>query len=301
MFWPDLLMLAAALVALAVVARQVVRRRIERAVESRLGPPGPDGILAGAGSIALDAGPRAALLLHGFGDTPESLDGLAHALHARGWTVRVPLLPGHGRTIAAFEASSAAEWEAAAAAAHAELRESGHSVSLIGQSMGAALVVRLAARNPDTPAMVLLAPFLSLSSTLVRGARWWRFVRMLQPLMRSTDDRSIHDPVAREHARGPGVMPVRLVPQLVGLVRAACADLPRVRVPTRIVQSREDNRVTPAGTEAALRTIGSATVDWAWRTGAGHVLSVDYGHDEVWGLVADWMERHTVAAEPRTA
>ena len=301
MSWVNLLGVAALPLALLVAMRQWARRRIERAVTERLGPVGTAGVVTGAGPIALDAGPRAALLLHGFGDTPESLAGLARALHARGWTVRVPLLPGHGRTIVEFEASSSEAWEGCVEDAHAALRASGCTVSLVGQSMGAALAVRLAAAHPETSAMVLLAPLLSLSSALVQGARWWWLVWLVRPLLESADERSILDPEARKHARGPGVLPVRLVPQLVGLVRAARADLPRVVAPVRVVQSREDNRVTPAGTEAALRTIGSPMVDLIWRTGAGHVVSVDYGHEQVWALVGDWLDGHLVAAEARTA
>jgi carboxylesterase len=301
MRWVQLLQGLALPVMLVAVARRGARRRVERAVADRLGPLDADGVVAGAAPIALDGGPRAALLLHGFGDTPESLGGLARFLQARGWTVRVPLLPGHGRSVRAFERSSAAAWEDAAEAAYAELAARGQPVALVGQSMGAALAVRLAAQHAEAPVLVLLAPLLSLSRALERGARWWWLVALVRPLMESADERSILDPEARARARGYGILPVRLVPQLVGLVRAACAALPRVRQPVRVIQSREDNRVTPAGTEAALRTIGSREVELCWRGGAGHVVSVDYGHEEVWVLVADWLERQTVAAQARTA
>ena len=295
MRWVELLRAVALPVAGLALIRRVRQRRLERVVAARLGPPGIDGLVAGAGPIALDAGPRTALLLHGFGDTPESLAGLARYLHARGWTVRVPLLPGHGRTVRAFAASTAAEWDGAAREAYATLAHSGRPVALVGQSMGAALAVRVAADHRTVPAMVLLAPLLSLSPRLERGARWWRLVSLVRPLVDSAEDRSIHDPTARAASRGYGVMPVRLLPQLVALVRAARADLPHVNTPTRVVQSREDNRVTVAGTEAALRLFGSSALEVVWRSGAGHVVSVDFGHEDVWALVAEWIERQVVA------
>ena len=301
MRWIELLLGAVPPVMLVAAVRLGWRRRIERGVAARLGPLGAGGVVAGAEPIALTAGPRAALLLHGFGDTPESLGALARDLHARGWTVRVPLLPGHGRTVRAFEASSATAWVAAAEAAFVEVAALGGPVALVGQSMGAALAVRLAARHAEAPAVVLLAPLLSLSRALEQGARWWWLVALVRPLMPSADERSILDPEARARSLGYGVLPVRLVPQLVSLVRAARADLPWVRQPVRVVQSREDNRITPAGTEAALRSLGSGDLDVCWRNGAGHVVSVDFGHEEVWALVADWLERHTVAARARTA
>ncbi|MBI3789852.1 MAG: alpha/beta fold hydrolase [Gemmatimonadetes bacterium] len=300
MRWVDLVRAVALPLAALAAVRAVVARRIARDAADRLGPLDDEGVVRGAEAVALDAGPRTVLLLHGFGDTPESLAGLARSLHAQGWTVRVPLLPGHGRTVAAFAASRRTDWEAAARAAHAALAGRG-PVALVGQSMGAALAVQLAAAHPETPALVLLAPLLSLTPELERGERWWWLLAVVRPLLDSRDDRSILDPTARDASRGYGVLPVRLVPELVGLVRAAVALLSRVRVPVRIIQSRDDNRVSVAGTEAAFARIGSRTKDLVWRTNAGHVVSVDTGRDAVWSLVAAWLTEHSVEDAARSA
>src|SRR5262245_44346992 len=64
---------------------------------------GADGVVRGGEPITLARpGAPAILLLHGGGDTPQSLRYLADFLHARGYAVSVPLLPGHGRTIRDF-------------------------------------------------------------------------------------------------------------------------------------------------------------------------------------------------------
>lgn len=301
MRWVELVRWALPPLAIVAGVRAAKRRRLVRAVTARLGPLDADGIVAGAGAIALDAGAQSVLLLHGFGDTPQSLRGLAHYLHGLGMTVRVPLLPGHGRSVAAFATSTADEWDASAEAAYQALRSRGGPVAVVGQSMGGALAIRLVVRHPEVASLVLLAPFLSLSRPLELGARWWRLASLVRPVLDSADERSIHDPVARAASRGYGVFPAPLAPQLVRVVRAACADAPRLRLPVRVVQSREDNRITPAGTEAVVRTMGSPEIDLIWRTGAGHVLSVDHGHAEVWALVRDWIERHAVAQPTATA
>ena len=132
-------------------------------------------------------------------------------------------------------------------------------------------------------------------------SRWWRLVSLVRPLVDSAEDRSIHDPTARAASRGYGVLPARLLPQLAALVRAARADLPHVHTPTRVVQSREDNRVTVAGTEEALRLFGSSALEVVWRSGAGHVVSVDSGHEDVWALTAEWIERQVVAERLHSA
>jgi hypothetical protein len=57
----------------AVLLRTRARRRIEDAVAARL-PLGPDGVVLGGGTIDLAGDPtRGVLMLHGFGDTPQTL------------------------------------------------------------------------------------------------------------------------------------------------------------------------------------------------------------------------------------
>lgn len=58
-------------------------------------PAGDDGIVIGAQARTYRGDPRRVLLLvHGYNDAPASLDDMARAIHAAGWTVRLPLLPG---------------------------------------------------------------------------------------------------------------------------------------------------------------------------------------------------------------
>jgi esterase/lipase len=61
---------------------------------------------------------RAVLLIHGGGDTPQTLRYLADALHAQGYAVRAPLLPGHGRMVREFCDVDADVWLDAVRATH---------------------------------------------------------------------------------------------------------------------------------------------------------------------------------------
>lgn len=67
-------------------------------------------VLKGAETIDLqEEGSHGVLLLHGFGDTPQTLALLARRLRKTGYSVLAPLLPGHGRNLEAFEKSRASE------------------------------------------------------------------------------------------------------------------------------------------------------------------------------------------------
>ena len=288
-------------VVVIVVVRAASRRGVRRRVRVRLGDPGATGVVSGAEPIMLRGdGPMSVLALHGFGDTPQSLAYLARALHARGWTVHVPLLPGHGRTIDEFAESTGGQWLEGARRELDVLRAHGGRIAIVGQSMGGALTVLLAAGATDIDACVLLSPLLSLTSTMRRGARSWRLVGVIWPYVDSTDERSVRDPVERARSRGYGALPVRLLPALVAIVQRARAMLAQLASPTLVIQSTDDNRVTVDGTDSAFRLINAEDKRLVWKSGAGHVLSVDVGRDDVIALVSDWIASHMVAgAMPR--
>lgn len=266
------------------------RGRLWREVAARL-PLGPEGIVVGAEPIALDgAHDRAALLVHGFGDAPDSLVGLAARLHGAGWTVRAPLLPGHGRTLDAFARSGADAWLAAARDAYAELRARHRHVALVGLSMGGALSAILAAESPP-PSLVLLAPYVAVPRVVRTVGTLHPLVALGAPWLRTRADASIHDPVARAASRGYGVAAPRLLGELARVVDRAVAALPRVTAPTRVVQSRQDNRISVAAAERAFATLGAAEKELVWIDGCGHVITVDRAKEHVYDLVASWIDR----------
>src|SRR4051812_19620621 len=103
MFWPQLVIASA----LAGIVRLGAARRLERAYSERR-EPGSDGIVPGAEGFSLHGTrPNALLLLHGSGDTPQTLRYLASRLHADGFTIHAPLLPGHGRGLRDFARATA--------------------------------------------------------------------------------------------------------------------------------------------------------------------------------------------------
>ena len=120
-------------------------------------------IIQGADTIDLqEEGSHGVLLLHGFGDTPQTLSLIARRLTKFGYGVLAPLLPGHGRSMDAFRRSRASEWISAAKNALLQLRDRYATVSVVGLSMGGALGVVLAAETGSVASLVLIAPYLGM-------------------------------------------------------------------------------------------------------------------------------------------
>jgi carboxylesterase len=251
-------------------------------------------LIPGAEPVALQAGPRGVLILHGFGDTPQSVRALALTLHERGWSVRAPLLHGHGCSLRAFMRARARDWLTDARNALRELSEHSTPVAIIGQSMGGALATILAAEAP-VDALVLLVPYMRLSGRASRIAAFHRVVTPLVPYLRSRSEFSILDPDARRRALGRGVTTPRLLHELSLVVREARRAAPRVRAPALVIHSRNDPRVTTADADASFARLGSSRKSLEWVNRSGHVISVDFDRDWVAQRVHDWLNVHVGA------
>lgn len=271
-------------------ARAAIARREERRFDA-VYRRGPDGIIAGAEPIAL-VGSRAGavLLLHGYNDSPQAMASVASAFHARGWSVRVPLLAGHGRTLRAFGASGADQWIDDARHELATLTATHAQVAVGGLSMGGAIAFILAAERPAVRAVIAFAPYLHASVPL-------RVLHALAPVAAigsryvwSGGTHSVHDPVARDAMISYRRSTPRLLMQLEQVVRRARRALPLVHQPVLVVQSREDNRIPLTSAAEAFALVGSQEKTLHWTTGSGHVVTVDYGHAAVEQFAADWLE-----------
>jgi carboxylesterase len=250
-------------------------------------------VLKGAETIDLqEEGSHGVLLLHGFGDTPQTLSLLARRLHKSKYSVLVPLLPGHGRTMRAFTNSRADEWINAAERSFREIRQRHDRVSVVGLSMGGALAVLLVAEVSDIPALVLIAPYLGMPRLVRFGAAThWLWGRLAGEI-NARSPRSIHDPIEREKNLAYGAVTGRALFELSKVVSRAREALGRVTAPTLIIQSREDPRVSPKVAEFAFQKLGTKEKQLVWTEGAGHIITVDYGRERVFSEVESWLRLH---------
>ncbi|HEX2723990.1 MAG TPA: alpha/beta fold hydrolase [Gemmatimonadaceae bacterium] len=251
------------------------------------------GTIPGAEGINLQEGnSRGVLLLHGFGDTPQTLLLLARELSAAGNDVVVPLLPGHGTSVESFIASRRKDWLELAREELARIRATHSSVVLGGLSMGGALAAILASEARDIESLILLAPYLDVPARikLAAGTHWiWSAAAGAR---RSNSPSSILDPAERKKNLGYGVYSGRLLFELWRLAASAQRSLSRITAPTLLIQSRRDPRIRPAVAERAIAAVGAREKKLVWVEGAGHIITVDYGRAIVFEEVKAWISRH---------
>lgn len=276
------------------LARAVYPYALERR-QRRRRPLGPDGVILGASEYTLERpGSPAVLVLHGGGDTPQIVAGLAAHLHAHGYAVRVPLLHSHGRDVSALSSASANAWHDQVREEIGVLSREHPSVSIVGLSAGGAVALHVLADRTDIASLVLLAPYIALPPLvrrLAESADWWGW---LMPYFSSLGQRSIHDRSAAERTLGHGLLTPAMLRAVRDVADAAWDALPRVRVPTLVIQSREDNRIAADDAERGFLRLGSTDKKFVWTSGAGHVITVDFGHQRVFDLTRGWLDAHRI-------
>lgn len=86
---------------------------------------------------------KAVLLIHGLRSSPQSLEYLGRKLHGKGYTVIIPLLPGHGTDYENFAKTRFYHWYDAAYKEAVMQRGKYKKFYLIGLSMGGTIALKL--------------------------------------------------------------------------------------------------------------------------------------------------------------
>jgi carboxylesterase len=96
------------------------------------------------------------LVVHGFTGNPQSMRPLAEAFAAAGYSVELPLLPGHGTKIEDMIPTRWEDWSGAAEAAYKDLASRVDKVVVAGLSMGGTITAWLGTRHPEIAGLVLI-------------------------------------------------------------------------------------------------------------------------------------------------
>ncbi len=241
---------------------------------------------------------RAVLLIHGFGDTPQTLQYLAEYLHAHHYDVRVPLLPGHGETIAAFDRATHTEWIDAMRAELMSMRSEYPWVGVCGLSMGGAIAATLAGELHDLPSLCLIAPYLGMPLYAQAVAACYRLFALYPHPYTEESPRSIRDPIERAKNLAYGGLTPHAVHELWKTMRSGRRALPQISTPTLIIQSKLDNRVATKVAERSFQMVGARKKRLVLTEEGGHIITVDYGRERVFEEVRSWLGGGPGASPP---
>jgi len=211
------------------------------------------------------------LLIHGFTGSPASMRPWAEYLSQRGFTVRVPLLPGHGTKPEDLNEVKWEQWLAKAEDELNELYKTCTKVFICGLSMGGAVTLNVASRNSQRlSGIVLVNPMSHLRFVSPELAF---AVSRVKKFLKSVGN-DIKRPGVTEW--GYDANPTVGVYELLKMLRATRALLPKVTVPMQLFHSVDDHTLPVSNTEIIMKGVGSRVKQRIELTNSYHVATIDY-------------------------
>lgn len=232
--------------------------------------------MPGAEPFSHQGGPSGVLVLHGFTGNPQSMRPLAEAVADAGYTVELPLWPGHGTAVEDMLPTRWDDWAAAAEAAYAELAARCPAVAVVALSMGGTLACHLAAHHPEIRGMVLVNPLVEPPAPELRD--------LLRDLLASGTDVApgVGSDIAMEGAEEsayPG-LPVAAALSLFEGVDIVATELGDVTCPVLLLSSRDDHVVPPTSGDV-LEAGVKGPVERVWLERSYHVATLDHDAPEI--------------------
>jgi carboxylesterase len=211
------------------------------------------------------------LVLHGFTGNPQSMRPLAEAVAAAGFTVDLPLLPGHGTAVEDMVPTRWKDWSGGAEAAYQALAAGCEKVLVTGLSMGGTLACWLAEEHPQIAGIAVVNPLADPATEEFKDG-----IGALVEAGTEVID-GIGSDIAKEgavEAAYPGT-PLAAVLSLFEGVDLVAARLGDIHCPTLLLSSREDHVVDPVSGDVLERSVGGP-VDRVHLERSYHVATLDW-------------------------
>jgi carboxylesterase len=233
-------------------------------------------VMPGAEPASFAGGPDGVLVLHGFTGNPQSMRPLAEAFAAAGYTVELPLLPGHGTAIEDMIPTRWSDWSAAAEAAYTELAGRCRRVAVAGLSMGGTLATWLAERHPDVVALIAI-------NAAVEAPDPSMFELIDGMLAEGTEVMAgIGSDIAKAGTTelAYGGTPIAAVRSMFEAVQQVQAGLGSVSCPVLVFNSPQDHVVQPSSSDVLARGV-AGSVERVTLDRSYHVATLDYDAEEI--------------------
>ncbi|MFT3877246.1 MAG: alpha/beta fold hydrolase [Propioniciclava sp.] len=239
-----------------------------------------------------DGGSVGVLLSHGFTGSPAAMREWAERLHAAGYTVAVPRLPGHATAWQEMNVTAWTDWYDCVDAEYRTLSQRCERVFVAGLSMGGSLALRLAEQHPDVAGLMLVNPALGAVDPIARLSGLLKYV---VPAVKSVGN-DIKRPGVDEGAYE--MTPVAGVHQLFKLwadVRS-CLDL--ITCPIILFRSSIDHVVPGSSSDAIVRLVSSLSITEVVLENSYHVATLDYDKETIFARSLEFLAAMTDAPAP---
>lgn len=242
-------------------------------------------MMPGAQAYLVDGSDVGVVICHGFTGTPASMMGLARVCEAQGWTVRLPLLPGHGTHWRDLNKTRWHDWAEEIEAATTQLLAQCRVVVVVGLSMGGTLATLMAERHADVDGLFLINPAFVMKDLRLRALPILHRVLPSIPAISGDIKKPGEIEVAYDRT------PLRALHSQTQMWREVTDALPHLRQPAVLCHSPEDHVVPPECSELFLRTAGCVEIKDVVLKNSYHVATQDHDAELIEAELVAFVQR----------
>lgn len=210
------------------------------------------------------------LVLHGFTGNPSSMRGLAEVFGNAGFSVELPLLPGHGSTTEDLIPTRWSDWLGAALASYDDLAARVEKVVVAGLSMGGTLTTAIGLDRPATAGLILINAAVEPMPSEVRD-----ILRQMAETSETMD--AIGDDIAKPGVTegGNDATPLQALLSMVDAGDMLTPRLGELAMPCLLLTSPQDHTVAPSASDYFAAHV-TTSVERVSLEQSFHVATLDY-------------------------
>lgn len=236
------------------------------------------------------------LIVHGYMASRNEVGWLGDHLAAKGYTVYIPRLTGHGINPEHMKRMRWQDFYAQVLDSYHILRQQCDRVIVIGHSMGGLLSILLATIKPIDGLVIVASPIRDPDPRMKHG-------RLISWLMSSASAMTSEDmqEIVRDEQRRRNEPVIgrinytrwmtRALYELHRLIQLAHQRLPEVSVPTQVIYARKDTTVLWGDHEIVMERLGTADKNLHLLDEGGHLVFLDVAREEACVTVDDFIEK----------
>ena len=236
----------------------------------------------------------AALLIHGFGDSPEEMKLLGDYLHKNNIDAHYVLLLGHGTTLQELRKTRWTDWYSSVKEKFDSLNKQYKKIIIIGFSTGANLGILLSLeRKADK--LILLSPALKFKEQSWLPFKLKDLIKVLRHIVPYVPKIKKGDIKEKKNLdlRGFCYMkyPLDSLYELTLLMDEAMNKAENIDIPCLIIHSRDDKSMDHKGAEKLYNTIKSKKKEIILLNDIGHVIILDKGYMQLYKKITAFIKK----------
>jgi Esterase/lipase len=230
----------------------------------------------------------AVLMLHGLTASAAEMRLLGDFLHARGYTVWAPLLPGHGTSPEDLQEKTYQDFIRSALEGYDRLKECRgvEKVHIVGQSMGGLLALYLAEKGLGDKIVVLAAP-VWIHQSLGEFSRILHHVKPYTERRKKPfrfDGRLIYP--------GYSKMPLKTVASTWELRKEVLEKLADITQPLLLIYSDTEHTVKPESADFIEKNAVNSKVRQIRLNDSGHTITLDKQREKAFQEILEFFENN---------